>query len=389
MHNRLRRRLAVTPRVPVRPLVRLVVALAALALLSTPGCRRRQPATPSTTARTATSISGSTTSSEPAPRPADWPRVAVIAPGTQPALYLNHLTNAPALGYVNPGVRIRIDSAPMNGRVKATIAGQLPTRAWVPLSRVALYAQRKGRVQGTRGYVGTNDLVSLVEPGADGTMRVQVFPWFGGGEFLGPFHGTLPLDQLGDRPFEGEPEALSAGQCYQLPADTPVPIHESPSSDPIAELPSLDPPLSVIVLRERDGWFGVRAGYGPYITGYVQGALTPCAGELPPPTPIVPASDGERPYWMAREDGALYRVAAQTPITFGGNIIARLSVDGWARELGRQEGGQVDAFVAVDNNLALRGLVPASALTLVEAGAEPTPPPPEPEPEAPLPDELQ
>lgn len=368
---------------------RSVGALASFALLlalclAAPGCRRGQTSTEVDEAGTGGSDG---TSTEPGPPPADWPRILVVGPGTGPALYLGAEESAPAVGYLNPGVRIRLESAPSNGRIEALVAGPMATKAWIPLSRVAAYAQERGRVEGTRAYLGPNDLVGIMGTTGD-QMRIEVRPWLGGANVLGPFVGTFPRDKVAAEQVEGA-EGVSDGQCYRLPAGQTLPVYEQPSTagTPTATLPALDPPLPVVVLRERGGWFGVRAGYGPYLTGYVQGQLTPCQGAMPAPEPMSPASGGERPYWMSQENGALHRVAPGTRVRFHGHTIARLREQGWARELGRQDGGMVDVFVAVNDDVALRGLVPEDSLTLVEG--QPTAPTRAPEPEEELPDELQ
>lgn len=314
--------------------------------------------------------------------PADWPRVLVVGPpANEPALYLGAAEDAPAFGYVNPGVRVRLESAPQSGRIEALVAGPLPTKGWLPLTRVAAIAQQRGRVEGTPFYLGPNDYVNVLGPDGQGRMRVAVRPWLGGGTFLDPRVGTFPADQLGDRPVDpATVEQPTEGTCYRLPPGQTVPIFDRPGGQPVASLPPQDPPATVVVLRERAPWYGVRAGYGPYIVGYVQAPLTPCGGPRPAATPMVPPSGGGMPYWMTQEHGPLYRVAAGTRVTFGGQTIARLRDQGWAREIGR-EGDQVDVFVAVNDDVALRGLVPASALTLVESGPAAAPP-------APVPDEL-
>lgn len=381
-----------------RALRAALVMLALAAMMVTSGCRRRTAQTASGPDESADYAGGGEAASEePGPPPADWPRVLVIAPGTGPALFLGHQSNAAAVGYLNPGVRVRLESSPTNGRVEVLVAGALATKGWVPIDRVGAYTLARGRIEGTRAYVGVNDLVGVV--GADGeNMRVEVRPWLGGANFIGPFTGTFPRAQLGDEPIEiPADQQLSEGECFTLPPGQPVPVYERPGGETIATLPALDPPLAVVVLRQRDNWYGVRAGYGPYVTGYLQGPLAPCAGPRPAPEPMAPASEGERPYWMSQESGPLHRVAAGTRVRFHGRTIARLRADGWARELGRQDGDQVDVFVAVDDDVAIRGLVPAESLTLVEAGATPpaatpatpaTPAPP-PEEEEDLPPELQ
>jgi hypothetical protein len=317
---------------------------------------------------------------EAGPPPAGWPRVLVTGPGTGPGLYLGPDNNAPAFGYVSPGVRVRIESGVRNGRVEVLVAGGLPTKAWMPMDRVSAYAQRRGRVNGTSAYVGANDLVGLAGPAEGGQIRVAVRPWLGGSTFLDPQVGTLPADAIADRPVDAaSAEAPTPGDCFRLPPGREVAVFDQPGGRQVAVLPP-DPPQTVVVLRARDPWYGIRAGYGPYVVGYVQGPLTACEGARPEPPPMVPPA-GEMPAWIANEDGALYRVAQGTRIRFNGRTIARLRAQGWAREIGRQQGDLVDVFVAVDNGVALRGLVPMSALTLVE-GARAAP-------AEPVPDELQ
>lgn len=230
-------------------------------------------------------------------------------------------------------------------------------------------------------------------------MRIAVRPWLGGDDFLEPRVGTFEADLLADRPVDAATvEGPTEGQCFRLPAGQTVPVYDRPGGQPVLSLPAQDPPATVVVLRERAPWYGVRAGYGPYVVGYVQAPLTPCEGPRPPPEPMVPTSTGEAPYWMSQERGNLYRVAAGTRVTFGRNpdgsprIIARLREQGWAREIGRQ-GEMIDGFIAVNEDVAIRGLVPETALTLVEAGQTAAPPPAapapaEPAPAEPVPDEF-
>ncbi len=362
-----------------------LAALLALTLMGAVGTGCRRGAAPEAGAEEGASTGGEQAQSGP---PADWPRVLVVGPpATEPALYFGPAADAPAFGYVNPGVRVRLESGPQQGRIEALVAGPLPTKGWLPLDRVAMIAQRRGRVEGTPFYLGPNDFVTVLGPDGQGQMRVAVRPWLGGNTFLDPHVGTVPVDQLGDRNVDlSAVEAPTEGQCYTLPPGQTVPVYDRPGGQPVASLPAQNPPLTVVVLRERAPWYGIRAGYGPFVVGYVQGQLTPCAGPRPAPEPLVPASSGEMPYWMTQERGPLSRVAAGTRITFNGRTIARLRQEGWARELGRQ-GDQVDAFVAVDGDVALRGLVPASALTLVEGGT-PAPSAAPAAPAEPVPDEL-
>lgn len=372
----------------VRPVMALGLMLALPSLVG--GCRRRGQADegPENEDVAMRSSGAEAQAVEPGPPPADWPRVLVVGPGSGPALYLGHAEDAPAVGYLNPGVRIRIESSPVNGRIEALVAGALATKGWIPTNRLAAYAQQRGRVEGTRAYLGPNDLVGILGPAeAEGQMRVEVRPWLGGSNFLGPFVGTYATEQLADEEVdESAVEGVSEGECFRLPAGQTVTVYDRPGGEAVANLPSQDPPLPVTRLLERGGWSGIRAGYGPYLTGFVNAQLTPCQGAMPAPEPMVPASSGERPYWMAQESGPLHRVAEGTRVRFHGETIARLRAPGWARELGRQGDDMVDVFVAVDDQTALRGLVPASALTLVEGagGSAATPAAPQ-QPAAPQP----
>ena len=356
------------------------------ALAGAPGCRRAGgDATNSGADTVVYDGTGGSTDAEPGPPPGDWPRILVIGPGDGPGLFIGSQANAAGIGFLNPGVRVRLESSVVNGRVRVLVGGALATKGWVPLERVGAYAQARGRVEGTRAYVGPGDFVGIVGSAGPGQMRVRVRPWLGGHDFLGPFEGTMASDALGDRPPEGDVEGVSEGECFRLPAGQTLPITGSPTGEPVATLPSLDPALSVVVLRQRDDLFGVRAGFGPYITGYVRGALEACEGDLPTPAPLAETSDGERPHWIVNEqEGAVHRVAAGTRVRSQGETIGRLRADGWARELARPEPGRVDVFIAVNDDVAIRGTVPESALTLVEGEITA-----EPEPEEELPDELQ
>lgn len=300
--------------------------------------------------------------------PAGWPRVLVIGPGTDPALYTGPGADASAFGFLDPGVRVRLEGAPREGRVEVRVAGAMPVRdGWVPVDRLAAFVQQRGRVEGTPFYVGPNDLVNLLGPADADRMRVAVRPWLGGGLFLDPGVGTFPAAQLADREVDpAQAEGPTEGQCYQLPPRTTVPVYERPGGRPVAALPAQDPPLTVVVLRDQSPWYGVRAGYGPYLVGYVQGPLTPCPGPRPAPGPMTPRPPGEVPHWIAEEEGPLYRVAAGTSVTFGGRTVARLNQDGWARELGRESDGMVDVLVGAGDDVAIRGLVPSTALRAVQ-----------------------
>jgi hypothetical protein len=304
--------------------------------------------------------------------PEGWPRILVVTPGAGPALYLGSDDDSPAIGYVSGGVRVRLDGPPRNGRVPVTVSGGLSARGWMPLSRVGMYVTRRGRVDGTPTYVGVGDLVSLVGRNDDGSWRVSIAPWLGRGENdrLGPFEGTLDADQLSESPAEGPDTGLNPGENHLLPAGREVPVYDRANGRVIATIPAADTAHTVVVLRTRRGWNGIRAGVGPYLIGYVQGELE--AAEGPPTITYEPRArvEGQPPQRIQEEQGTLYTVRSGARIRFLDRVIARTRGDGYARELGRVGEGQVDAYVAVDDSCAIRGLVRSRDLQRVPGQPE-------------------
>ena len=87
-----------------------LVALLALTSMVASGC-----------ARTETSSTSSSSGGEVAS--ASLPQVMVIGPGSGPALFLGAGSNAPAIGYLNPGTRVRLEGAPQGDRVEVRVRG--------------------------------------------------------------------------------------------------------------------------------------------------------------------------------------------------------------------------------------------------------------------------
>jgi hypothetical protein len=321
------------------------------------------------------SSTSTTTTTPPAAGhpPVGWPSVLVVAPGTGPALYAASDEGAPPFGYLTEGVRVRIDGAAVNGRVPVTVGGQLVVHGWVPLTRLQAYVTQRGRIDGTPTYLGINDPVGLVSQSADGSFRVEIRPRLGrggAGDSLGPFVGTVPADWLADHPSGEGDTGLNPGEFRRLPAGTEVPVYDRPNGTVIARLPALDPPLTVVVIRSRDGWNGVRVGVGPFLVGFIQGELEASSADQLGAVPTAPATaveEGEMPERIAVEEGALFRVAPGTRVRFYGEEVARLRGHGWAREMSRQ-GDDVDVYVAVDDGVAVRGIVDNDTLERVAEG---------------------
>lgn len=318
-------------------------------------------------ARTASTATIGTDDDARTGTPEGWPRVVVVTAGSGPALFLGPEDDSPPIGYLSPGTRVRVDGPVRNGRVPVTVAGGLSARGWIPLGRVGAYTTQRGRIEGTPTYVGLGDLVSILEQTESG-FRVQIGPWLGRAENdrLGPWTAELPASWLGSERPEGGDSELNPGQNRRLPAGQEVPVYDRPRGRVIATLPPADPPHTVVVLRERDGWGGVRAGVGPFLVGYVEtSGLT--EAEAPPSATYEPptaAEDGV-PARIASEDGRLHRVARGARVRFLDRTIARLRNEGWARELGRIDDERIDVYVAVDDATALRGIVRERDLTPV------------------------
>ncbi len=346
--------------------------LVALALFALPSCGGR-----SETNTVASSSGGGSGGGSGGPTecsggaPTGWPSVVVARGGTDPALYAGPDDGAPAFGYLSEGVRLRVDCPPNNGRIAVTVGGAMVVHGWVPISRTMVFAAQRGRIDGTPVYLGENDPIGLMSPEADGTFRVDLRPRLGreGAGDLGPFSGIVSGDLLRDRPtFDGVDPELNAGDAMMLPAGQAVRVFERPGGDVITTLPVLDPPLTVVVIRSRDGWHGVRIGVGPYLVGYIQAELTASSmdavGVRPPPADHALAADAIPARIAREEDGTAVRVAAGTEIFFYGEDVARIRDQAWGREFSRDaDRHEVDVYLAVDDGVAIRGIVPESAVS--------------------------
>ena len=307
---------------------------------------------------------------------AEWPSELVTGDGSGPALYLSESADSPAVGYVSPGVVVRIGRQPVGDRVSVMVQGPLTVRGWLSLSRLAARITRGGRVRGTPTSVGVNDIVGVRGMSEPGILRVEVRPFLGraNAPSLGPFVGEYPVSRVGaaevtapDDAERGEPHALAQGM--------EVPLYSRPNGDVVATLPALDPPLVVDVVAEHGDWKAVRVGLGPYLIGYVNAPLTPAEA---PEDSLEMTATGEAsaiPERLAAESTRpLWRVPAGTRVRFNDKVVARFEQDGWAREMNRYaETDEVDVFVAVNDEVAVRGMVHSADLRAIEAENEPEP----------------
>lgn len=301
--------------------------------------------------------------------PARWPRAFLAGPGSGPALYLDESPQAPAIGYLSEGASVRIRAFPENGRVAVNVLGAMKVQAHLDASRLALRVRSRGALAGTPIYFGPGDYVRVFGPDPQpGLMRVEARVDLGRGPdvTLPAYRGTFDETALGT---EVPPvaEALPEGTAMQLPAGVPVPLYASPTEVAVT-LPALDPPLVVSMLRDRGRWKGVRVGVGPYLVGYIDTQSSPLSPAAAlPRREGPPASDGGVPRRIRGEDAgrALLSIAAGTRVSHGqGRTIAILQEAGFAREWERfDDTNEVDVFLAVDDQVAVRGLVPSSAVS--------------------------
>lgn len=339
----------------------------------------------------------STATTDPvAGTPQGWPERLLVGEGHGPSLFNGPEATAAAIGYVGEGVRVQIVGAAHGDRVPIRIDGPFKVRAWLPLARLAGHVQRRGKVRGAPISLGVNDLVGVRGAADGGRLIVEVRPRFGRTPepAIGPFEGSFPARGIG--PAEvNEPAPTTGGanatgsaaravERVRLPSQRAVQFYDHPQGRVIATVPSLDRGLTVEVARRRGEWSAVRAGIGPYLVGWVQVPLeAPDASDLPSDTPADAATahaPGVTPHGgpprMLENDAAmpLWRVRSRTRVRFDGVTIGRLGDRGWAREMRRTPDGEVDVFVAIDDTVAVRGMVRVRDLEPVEPGAIPQTP---------------
>ncbi len=318
---------------------------------------------------------------EPSAPPASWPSELLAGPGAGPAMFLTEEPNGPALGYVSPGVRVQIMGSNHALRIPVRIEGAMTVQGWFAIDRLVARVQRRGRIKGAPVYVGPNDIVRVLGPATRGRMQIEVRPVLTDMLTAGPFVGTFPKIGLGVARLDPEPSMLpKPGAPFRLPAGQQVQLYSNPRTV-VATLPATTPPLVVRVLRDRGEWKGVRVGMGPYLLGYVRGPLEAAEAMAPAsrdPLAVLPvAADALPDRLQADADKPLWKLPAGTQIRFGDRVIATLNQPGLAREMTRYaQDGEADVFVAVDNTVAVRGMVRVSELQALAPPATPLIPPP-------------
>ena len=205
--------------------------------------------------------------------PTGWPAILVSTGGRAPALFAGAEEAAPAFGHLGDGVRVRVEGPIQGQRVPVTVGGGLVVHAWAQVNRLAAFTSRRGRVEGTPIYVGIDDPVSLVGRENDTTYRIIVRPRLGRPEVddtLVGYAATLGTDWIGEGDGSTADTGLNPGEFMRLPAGQEVPLYDRPGGTVVARLPPLDPPLTVVVLRARDGAVRWNSLTRPTTSGFGQ-----------------------------------------------------------------------------------------------------------------------
>ncbi|MEZ4255077.1 MAG: hypothetical protein R3A78_05070 [Polyangiales bacterium] len=303
------------------------------------------------------------------------PRTLVAQGGAEPALFLEASGGGPPIGYIGDDVRVHVLAAPEADRIRIATDGPLRFTGYLAMTRLVARAQARGRLDGAPVYVGPADPVRIV--GVDGPWAVvEASPRCArleqAGKSLGPYRGRFPADALGaERPSGAK--APRAGAWAFFSSDSPTEVHDRPGGRVVAVIPPVDPPLHATVLKHEGEWTGIRFGDGPYLVGFVRAPLTNAPADFfpsdeepgPVRTPGLPARlrvDNAKPLW---------RVHAGAEVRFGDTVVGVLDTPGYARELGRYPSGDLDAFVAIDDQVAIRGVLRANDVEAL------TPPPTE------------
>lgn len=348
-------------------------AFVGMGLLAALGCASEPQ--PLVLAEGNAAVGGGEGSSPAAEQDADrWPREYVAGPGSGAALLFEGPSGIARIGYVSEGTPLNIAGFPENGHVPIRIMeGGMKVRALLSQERFSLRVQQRGKIGGTSVYVTPGDYVQFLAPADDdGIFRVRAGARFGReGLELPTFEGIYPAERLGTA-VPAPDESFQPGEPHSLPPGVEVPLFESPGGEVVTTLPVAEPPMVVQVVQERGDWKAIRVGTGPYLVGYTDAQLTPAEALEPAPQPRSTAAEGEVPMRLRHdEQRPLWRVRAGTWVRYAEQKVARLEADGWAREMGRTGEGDsavIDVFVAVDDAVAIRGMVPQEALFEV-AGA--------------------
>ncbi len=297
------------------------------------------------------------------------PKQLLASESPAPALFMGSDPSSPVVGFLGKDVKVDVAGPSVAGRVPVRVHGPLLVRGYVPETLLALRAKRHGMVRGTPVYLGPNDpVVVLGEDKEQGRLRVRVMPNVEGVN-LPAFEGSYPTVGIAAQPIAGA-EAPPAGTPHLLPKGTPLALYAQPEGAFITELPARDELLPIEVLSKDGVWSAVRVGQGPYLVGFTNAYLTRATEQKlakGSEKAKTAAAATEVPARLQSESGELKRVAAGAAVSFGDKVFAKLQKPGFARVLATYPSGEADALIAVDDDVAVRGLVRGADLSAADA----------------------
>jgi hypothetical protein len=260
--------------------------------------------------------------------------------------------------------------------VEVRVRGPLEVQGFAPADQLYLRVQRRGQLRGSGAYLAPGNKVRIIGPGEKPSrVQVEAQPVVNGSS-LPALVGTFPLEGLlATAPPTGA-EGPETGRPHSLGAGLPMALHDGAGGALMMVLPPQPRPVLVEVLFEEQGWRAVRVGDGPYLAGFTQAPIVESPRPAAAPPPLLPPTDNV-PLALQREPGELMGLLAGTEVRFDGRVLGRLSQPGFARVLHRHPNGEVDVFAAVDDHVAIRGLVQHDRLQKLAASApavQPAPP---------------
>ena len=305
-------------------------------------------------------------------RASGFPQEMLLAHTDQPAFFLSAQPDAAIVGFGSDELAVKLEGSPAGDRVRVRVEGPLEVTAFVPKELLMLRVQRRGQVRGTPVYLAPNHAVQVLgNADAKGRLRVRAAATVMG-ESLEPMEGTFPSSGLAARPAPESAQQPAEGQAKLVPANRELRLLDRPHGTLTVVVPGKPAPWAIRALGQRDGFTAVRAGEGPFLVGYTDLSLapapTPTSHAAPPVHAKKPkATGGAVPARLLRETGPLRRVKRGARLRFDGQDIATFHAAGYARVLARYPNGELDVFAAVDDTVALRGLLRHDDLTSLSA----------------------
>jgi hypothetical protein len=300
---------------------------------------------------------------------AQRPEQMLLAYTDKPVFFTGPAPDAGVVGFGAQDLLLTLTGPATQGRVPVRVDGPLEVSAFVPEELLILRVQRRGQVRGTPVYVAPDQALRVLGTAeTPSRWRVLVTPVLLG-ETLEPMMGSYPKRGLAPQ-LAAAAEPPAEGETARVPAGVALRLYDQPEGQLVYQVKARSEPWPLRVLGVRAGMAAVRAGEGPFLVGYTDAPLLPAEGVTPSvrdPRPPKPAVRKQAiPARLLRETGPLKRVVRGAELRFDGKVIGRFRQPGYARVLAKYPNGELDVFAAVDDNVALRGLLRASEVTALE-----------------------